>query len=69
MTLHRPSNVDALDTLQPIVDALLHAAKSLPIVFVAHPRTINGLEKFSLKDALADDPNVTLLEPVPTSGS
>jgi UDP-N-acetylglucosamine 2-epimerase (non-hydrolysing) len=65
VTLHRPSNVDALDTLKPIVDALLDAAKSLPIVFVAHPRTINGLEKFNLKDALAGDPNVTLLEPVP----
>ena len=65
VTLHRPSNVDALGTLQPIVDALLDAAKSLPIVFVAHPRTINGLEKFNLKDALAGDPNVTLLEPVP----
>ena len=65
VTLHRPSNVDALETLKPIVDALLEAAKSLPIVFVAHPRTINGLEKFSLKDTLAGDPNITLLEPVP----
>ena len=65
VTLHRPSNVDALEALQPIVDALLDAAKSLPIVFVAHPRTINGLEKFSLKDVLANDPNITLLEPVP----
>jgi UDP-N-acetylglucosamine 2-epimerase (non-hydrolysing) len=65
VTLHRPSNVDALETLQPIVDALLDAARSLPVVFVAHPRTINGLEKFGLKDALEKDPNVTLLEPVP----
>ena len=65
VTLHRPSNVDALETLKPIVDALLEAAKSLPVVFVAHPRTINGLEKFSLKDTLAGDPNITLLEPVP----
>ena len=65
VTLHRPSNVDALETLKPIVDALLEAAKSLPVVFVAHPRTINGLEKFSLKDALAGDPNIKLLEPVP----
>ena len=65
VTLHRPSNVDALDTLKPIVDALLEAAKSLPIVFVAHPRTINGLEKFSLKAALAEHPNIKLLEPVP----
>jgi len=65
VTLHRPSNVDAVETLTPIVDALLDAAKSLPVVFVAHPRTINGLEKFSLKDRLAGDPNVRLLEPVP----
>jgi len=65
VTLHRPSNVDALETLQPIVDALLEAAKSLPIVFVAHPRTINGLDKFSLKNRLADDPNIKLLDPVP----
>ena len=65
VTLHRPSNVDALETLKPIVDALLAAAKSLPIVFVAHPRTINGLEKFSLKDELSGDPNIKLLEPVP----
>ena len=28
------------------VDALLAAAESLPVVFVAHPRTIKGLEKF-----------------------
>ena len=65
VTLHRPSNVDALDSLQPIVAALVDAAKSLPVVFVAHPRTINGLEKFGLKEALSDDPNITLLEPVP----
>jgi UDP-N-acetylglucosamine 2-epimerase (non-hydrolysing) len=65
VTLHRPSNVDALETLQPIVSALLEASKSLPIVFVAHPRTIKGLEKFSLKGALADNSNIKLLEPVP----
>jgi UDP-N-acetylglucosamine 2-epimerase (non-hydrolysing) len=65
VTLHRPSNVDALETLQPIVDALLEAAKSLPVVFVAHPRTINGLEKFALKDKLTAAPNVKLLDPVP----
>jgi UDP-N-acetylglucosamine 2-epimerase (non-hydrolysing) len=65
VTLHRPSNVDAAETLKPIVDALVQAAESLPIVFVAHPRTINGLEQFSLKETLASNPNITLLEPVP----
>jgi UDP-N-acetylglucosamine 2-epimerase (non-hydrolysing) len=65
VTLHRPSNVDALETLQPIVDALLAAAESLPVVFVAHPRTIKGLEKFGLKDQLEGGANIKLLEPVP----
>jgi UDP-N-acetylglucosamine 2-epimerase (non-hydrolysing) len=65
VTLHRPSNVDAAETLEPIVDALLEAANSLPIVFVAHPRTISGLKKFSLQDKLAGSPNIKLLEPVP----
>jgi len=65
VTLHRPSNVDKLETLQPIVSALLEAAESLPVVFVAHPRTINGLERFSLRDTLSGHQNITLLDPVP----
>jgi len=65
VTLHRPSNVDAEETLRPIVDALLDASESLHVVFVAHPRTIKGLEKFSLKNVLETAPGVTLLEPVP----
>ncbi|NNE61977.1 MAG: UDP-N-acetylglucosamine 2-epimerase (non-hydrolyzing), partial [Woeseia sp.] len=65
VTLHRPSNVDALENLQPIVDALLEAAKSLPVVFVAHPRTIKGLEKFSLRDKLEAESAIKLLDPVP----
>lgn len=65
VTLHRPSNVDSEESLRPIVGALLDAAKTLPIVFVAHPRTMIGLKKFSLKDSLVSDPNVILLEPVP----
>ena len=64
VTLHRPSNVDSQETFKPIIDALLEAAKSLPIVFVAHPRTIGSLEKFGLKGALVDNRNITLLEPV-----
>jgi UDP-N-acetylglucosamine 2-epimerase (non-hydrolysing) len=65
VTLHRPSNVDSLETLTPIVDALLSTARELPVVFVAHPRTIKGLEKFNLKARLADPGNVRLLDPLP----
>jgi len=65
VTLHRPSNVDSAESLKPIVDALIDASKSLPVVFVAHPRTINSLESFGFKDEFMATDNVTLLEPLP----
>ena len=65
VTLHRPSNVDAIDTLKPIVDGLVDASTKLPVVFVAHPRTIKSLESFGMKDGFASTPGITLLEPLP----
>jgi len=65
VTLHRPSNVDALDTLSPIIDELIKVSSELPVVFVAHPRTIKGLEKFGLKEKLSAATNFQLLEPLP----
>lgn len=65
VTLHRPSNVDAVETLEPIIDGLIEASAKLPVVFVAHPRTIKSLENFGMKDTFAATPGVTLLEPLP----
>ena len=65
VTLHRPSNVDQRETLQPIVDALVEAAANLPVVFVAHPRTLKGLDKFGLRSTMSGAPNVHVLEPLP----
>jgi len=65
VTLHRPSNVDALETLEPIVSELIDASIKLPVVFVAHPRTIKSLEAFGLKEQFESAPGVTLLEPLP----
>lgn len=65
ITLHRPSNVDAVESLKPIVDGLVEASAKLPVVFVAHPRTIKSLESFGMKDAFASTPGVMLLEPLP----
>ena len=65
VTLHRPSNVDADETLSPIVNELVRASELLPIVFVAHPRTFKMLEKFGLKDKLTSAAGLTLLEPLP----
>jgi UDP-N-acetylglucosamine 2-epimerase (non-hydrolysing) len=64
-TLHRPSNVDQPETLQPIVEQLLKAAARLPVAFVAHPRTLKNLERFGLLDKLLSTSQITLLEPLP----
>jgi len=65
VTLHRPSNVDAPESLTPIVNALVDASQRLPIVFVAHPRTIKGLDKFGLTSRLSETTNIKLLDPLP----
>jgi len=65
VTLHRPSNVDSRTTLEPIVEALVAAAEAIPVVFVAHPRTIKGLDSFGLRQRLVGTRNVLLREPMP----
>lgn len=65
VTLHRPSNVDTLEALKPIVDELIKASATVPVVFVAHPRTIKSLETFGLMEKFRSATNVTFLEPLP----
>jgi UDP-N-acetylglucosamine 2-epimerase (non-hydrolysing) len=65
VTLHRPSNVDAKETLAPIIAELVSASERLRVVFVAHPRTIKSLGRFGLKERLEAAPGITLLEPLP----
>ena len=45
VTLHRPSNVDADETLSPIVDELLRISTHIHTVIVAHPRTVESLKQ------------------------
>jgi UDP-N-acetylglucosamine 2-epimerase (non-hydrolysing) len=44
VTLHRPSNVDASDTLREILRSIRRIACELPVVFPVHPRTRSRLE-------------------------
>ncbi|MCH9695867.1 MAG: UDP-N-acetylglucosamine 2-epimerase (non-hydrolyzing) [Gammaproteobacteria bacterium] len=64
-TLHRPSNVDSMETLEPIVDALLNVSTRLPVVLVAHPRTKKSIDENGLDQLIAAAPNVHILEPLP----
>jgi len=64
VTLHRPSNVDARESLAAIVEALRAVSGGLPVVLPAHPRTLGRLEEFGLVARLTDGGTVRLLEPV-----
>jgi UDP-N-acetylglucosamine 2-epimerase (non-hydrolysing) len=65
VTLHRPSNVDQRESLEPVVNALAGIAGNLPVVFVAHPRTMNSLKTLGLLDRLESEAGIILLEPLP----
>jgi len=49
LTLHRPSNVDDAETLRPLLECLNEIAREIPIVFPAHPRTLERVERFGLR--------------------
>jgi UDP-N-acetylglucosamine 2-epimerase (non-hydrolysing) len=53
VTLHRPSNVDRREALEPLVQQLVAVSKDLPLVFAVHPRTRKKLEEFGLLEALS----------------
>jgi UDP-N-acetylglucosamine 2-epimerase (non-hydrolysing) len=43
VTLHRPSNVDNIDDLKPILDALDAVGREVPVFFPVHPRTAQSM--------------------------
>lgn len=61
VTLHRPSNVDQKETLEPIVKGLLQLAEKMPIIFPIHPRTKKMLDVFKI---CYEHPNLNAIEPV-----
>ncbi len=50
VTLHRPSNVDSLQSLEPILQALHTISQDIPLYFPVHPRTLNKIYQFGLTD-------------------
>jgi UDP-N-acetylglucosamine 2-epimerase (non-hydrolysing) len=62
VTLHRPSNVDTVQTLKPLLEVLAEVAERLPLVFALHPRTRANIERFGL-GALLHPARVALLPP------
>jgi UDP-N-acetylglucosamine 2-epimerase (non-hydrolysing) len=64
VTLHRPSNVDTVEALTPIVEQLVAVSRRVPILFAVHPRTRKKLEQFGLLAALTREPGIRLSEPL-----
>jgi UDP-N-acetylglucosamine 2-epimerase (non-hydrolysing) len=62
VTLHRPSNVDAPDSLAALLDALAAISRRLPLVWPMHPRTRASIERFGLVDGL-NSPALVCLPP------
>ncbi len=62
VTLHRPSNVDAPETLRGLMEVLREVAERLPLVFALHPRTRANIARFGL-DGLVNPQRMLLLPP------
>jgi UDP-N-acetylglucosamine 2-epimerase (non-hydrolysing) len=64
LTLHRPSNVDRVESFSRILRALAHVARELPIAFPIHPRTRKSAESLGLWEDMRRIANLHLLKPL-----
>ncbi|TMQ64258.1 MAG: UDP-N-acetylglucosamine 2-epimerase (non-hydrolyzing) [Candidatus Eisenbacteria bacterium] len=60
VTLHRPSNVDNSNNLRAILHALDELSRRIPILFPAHPRTLERIRRGDIRPGVA----LTLTRPV-----
>jgi UDP-N-acetylglucosamine 2-epimerase (non-hydrolysing) len=65
ITLHRPSNVDEIEVLKPIVDFLCdEVVADMPLIWPIHPRTQKNLQSFGLWERVVETDGLILLHPV-----
>jgi UDP-N-acetylglucosamine 2-epimerase (non-hydrolysing) len=65
MTMHRPSNVDNKEVLEPLVNFLTdEVADRMPLIWVIHPRAIKQMKAFGLWEKAEASPNMVLLHPL-----
>src|SRR5450432_1328960 len=64
LTLHRPSNVDNVQTFSKILHALAEMSRRLPIVFPVHPRTHKTIVELGLAARMEEIPDLRLIEPL-----
>lgn len=64
LTMHRPANVDDEAVLTRLLDTMIRVSQRLPLVFPAHPRTIDRLGRYGLKARLDAAENITVVPPL-----
>ncbi len=64
LTLHRPSNVDSLETFSHIVDIIEYVQSKIPVLFPIHPRTRKKAQEFGIYDRLEGMNNLKIVPPV-----
>ena len=62
-TLHRPSNVDQPENLEPILSALAKISEEMPVLFAVHPRTRERISSLGLSARAASVPDLRLVDP------
>lgn len=65
LTLHRPSNVDTKEIIEPIIDFLTtEVAQDMPMIWPIHPRTQKMVQQFGLWDKVVACQQLVLLHPI-----
>jgi UDP-N-acetylglucosamine 2-epimerase (non-hydrolysing) len=60
LTLHRPSNVDSVETLHGLLEGIVAVAEEIPVIFPVHPRTKEKLDS----SKVAAHPRLQLIPPL-----
>jgi len=64
ITLHRPSNVDNMETFEQIISAFEKIQEDMKLVFPIHPRTRNNIKGTELGERVEKMEGLILLDPV-----
>lgn len=62
VTLHRPSNVDNIDSLIDLIGFLNNISNFKKVIFPIHPRTLKNISNFKLESKISS--KVTLVDPL-----